>query len=86
MDEIWLNVEMSADCKAAFITDWTNWMRGWFVDEPRLYRKYDKQFVAIRGKYLTVNVMGLGNNYERCKSFAIWYITNRDIVSTYRLD
>lgn len=86
VDEIWIDVEVSADCKSAFITDWTSYMRDWFVEAPYTYRKYDKQFIPVRGKYLTINVKGFGNDYRRCKSFAIWYITNREIVSTYRLD
>jgi len=86
MEEIWLNVELSADGKSAFISDMSNWMRGWFVEEPRIYRRYEPEFVAVRGKYLTINVMGLGKSYERCKSFAIWYTVNQNSISTYRLD
>jgi hypothetical protein len=86
MDEIYLDVDVSADCKSAFITDWSHYMRAWFVDAPRTFASYEKQFVPIRGKYLTVYVRGLGNNCERCKSFAIWYVCNRESISTHRLD
>ena len=86
MDEIYLEVEMSADCKSAFITDWTEYMRAWFIDEPRTFGKYHKQFVPVIGKYLTIYVKGFGNDYKRSKSFAIWYICNRESVSTHRLD
>lgn len=85
MDEIWIEVQMSADCKSAFITDWTFYMRAWFVDNPRTYSDYHKKFTPVVGKYLTINVMGF-NNYERCKSFAIWYITNRELCIPHRLD
>lgn len=86
MDEMWIEVNIAADGKSAAMYDWTFYMRDWFVDNQRTYARYSKEFVAIKGKYLTIHVMGLGRNYERCKSFAIWYITNRDAVSTYRLD
>jgi hypothetical protein len=85
-EEIWVNVEMSADNKSAFISDMSHWMQGWFVNEPRKFRDYEHQFVSIKGKFLTVNVMGLGKSYERCKSFAIWYVANRESIRTYRLD
>jgi len=86
MDEIWLEVEISADNKLALIYDMSHWMRGWFVNDGRTYSRYEKQFTTIRGKKLTIHVMGLGNNYARCKSFAIWYFANRELVSAYRLD
>jgi len=86
MDEIWIEVDIAQDNNSVAMFDWTFYMRDWFVDNHRTYIEYSKKFVAVRGKYLTINVMGLGANYERCKSFAIWYITNRDVVSTHGLD
>jgi hypothetical protein len=86
MDEMYLDVTMSADGKSAFISDWTFEMRAWQADVFRTYMSYKNDFVEVRGKFLTVYVRGLGKNYERCKSFAIWYVTNSESIRTYRLD
>lgn len=84
MDEIWLEAEINGN--TAFITDWTEYMRGWFVDAPQTYMQYEREFIGVFGKFLTIHVKGFGSDYKRAKSFAIWYITNRESVSTYRLD
>lgn len=86
MDEIYLDVTVSADCKSAFISDWTEFMHDTYIDNIPCHIRYKREFVEIKGNYLTIYVRGFGDNYGRCKSFAIWYICNREIVSTHRLD